>query len=157
MLLHPPLHTSVVDVEQGQILCTACGDYVYDSEIRRIAVSCKEKARRSLGLSTEYRAWAPDSVEMTLLQAHPKRRRPTPNSTIGLLYCFMYWFFFLLPIKELFYGSRNICFLSDFLMVSWTYTVLNGKIALPVSLRPVCFLILRVLIYLSSTVILLCF
>ncbi|XP_045105886.1 ubiquitin carboxyl-terminal hydrolase 22-like isoform X3 [Portunus trituberculatus] len=79
-----PFTLCIVDVEQGQILCMACGDYVYDSEIRRIAVNCKEKARRSLGLNTEYRAWAPDSVEMTLLQAHPKRRRPTPNSTIGL-------------------------------------------------------------------------
>lgn len=89
--LHPFI-PSVVDVEQGQILCIACGDYVYDSEIRRIAVSCKEKARRSLGLNTEYRAWAPDSVEMTLLQAHPKRRRPTPNSTIGLV-CSFYLYF----------------------------------------------------------------
>lgn len=82
---------SVVDVEQGQILCLACGDYVYDSEIGRIAHACKEKSRRSLGLDTEYRTWEPDPVEMTLLQAHPKRRRPTPNSTIGLS-----WMIFLL-------------------------------------------------------------
>lgn len=66
-----------------------CGDYVYDSDVRRIALACKEKSRKSLGLDTEYRAWAPDAVEMTLLQAHPKRRRPTPNSTIGkfLTFC----------------------------------------------------------------------
>lgn len=73
----------MVDVEQGQVLCMGCGDYVYDSDVRRIALACKEKSRKSLGLDTEYRAWAPDAVEMTLLQAHPKRRRPTPNSTIG--------------------------------------------------------------------------
>lgn len=74
---------SVMDVEQGQVLCMACGDYVYDSEIGEIAQACKRKSRRSIGLQTEYRAWEPDDVEMTLLQAHPKRRRPTPNSTIG--------------------------------------------------------------------------
>lgn len=77
-------HNLVVEVEQGQILCMACGDYVYDLEVGRIAQACKEKSRRSLGLDTEYRAWEPDAVEVTLLQAHPKRRRPTANSTIGL-------------------------------------------------------------------------
>lgn len=80
---------SVVEVEQGQILCMACGDYVYDLEVGRIAQACKEKSRRSLGLDTEYRAWEPDAVEVTLLQAHPKRRRPTANSTIGLSWHFI--------------------------------------------------------------------
>ena len=117
----------VVDVEQGQILCMACGDYVYDSEIRRIAVNCKEKARRSLGLSTEYRAWAPDSVEMTLLQAHPKRRRPTPNSTIGMgylfIYLFIYLFYLFIFILFFFLGFGLIFLLEVFLVLSFFFII----------------------------------
>lgn len=77
-------HHLLIDMEHGQILCNACGDYIYDSEIGKLTRNIKDKNRQILGLDKEFRGWEPDDVELTLLQAHPKRRRPTPNSTIGL-------------------------------------------------------------------------
>lgn len=66
----------------------ACGDYTYDSEIDDIARKAREKSRKSLGFDREYQAWEPNDLEISLLRTHPKRRRPTPNSTIGELFGF---------------------------------------------------------------------
>ena len=46
----------------------------------------REKHRQMLGLERQYQPWEPDNIEMNLLEAHPKRRRPTANSTIGLYF-----------------------------------------------------------------------
>ena len=72
-----------MDTELGQVLCLACGDYTYDSEIDEIARNAKNKSRKALGLDRQYEPWEPSDLEISLLRSHPKRRRPSPNSTIG--------------------------------------------------------------------------
>ena len=74
---------AAVDTEQGQVMCFACRDYIYDPEIDAIARRAREKSRKVLGLEREYQQWEPSDLEISLLRSNPKRRRPTPNSTIG--------------------------------------------------------------------------
>uniref|UniRef100_A0A0B7A1L4 Ubiquitin carboxyl-terminal hydrolase n=2 Tax=Arion vulgaris TaxID=1028688 RepID=A0A0B7A1L4_9EUPU len=74
----------IVDISYGTVFCFVCGDYVYDSQLEDLAKVQSQMASQSLGLRQRFFPWEPTEEEMILLRCHPKRRRVTESSHIGL-------------------------------------------------------------------------
>ncbi|KAL4240000.1 Ubiquitin carboxyl-terminal hydrolase 22 [Mactra antiquata] len=72
-----------VDMTYGMINCFACGDYVYDREIDKIARHLNARSA-SQGVLNQFVSWQPNHKELDLLKKNTKRRRVEECSTIGL-------------------------------------------------------------------------
>ena len=77
-------HKLWVELDQGNVYCASCQDYVHDSELHSISVQHQSQAHKELGLGTKFVPWTPSDKEVTLLRAHPRRLGFSKNSTIGL-------------------------------------------------------------------------
>ena len=77
-------HKLWVELDQGNVYCASCQDYVHDGELHSISVQHQSQAHKELGLGTKFVPWTPSDKEVTLLRAHPRRLGFSKNSTIGL-------------------------------------------------------------------------
>ena len=77
-------HRLWVELEQGNVYCASCQDYVHDNELHAISVQHQSQAHKELGLGTKFVTWTPSEKEISLLRAHPRRLGFAKNSTIGL-------------------------------------------------------------------------
>ena len=101
-------HRLWVELDQGNVYCASCQDYVHDSELIAISVQHQSQAHKELGLGTKFVPWTPSDKEVrgfywrldfsiklgqnvktlkfqvSLLRAHPRRLGFAKNSTIGL-------------------------------------------------------------------------
>ncbi|KAF4517421.1 hypothetical protein B566_EDAN005030 [Ephemera danica] len=78
-------HNLAVDINHGAVLCFQCHDYVYDMELEAVVSEHQTKACQSLGMrQLAFRTWEPTPYERELLAMHPRRKRITNQSTIGL-------------------------------------------------------------------------
>ena len=75
---------TAVDLTYGVVCCFQCGDYVYDRELEIIAQKHQTKASLSLGLGQVYHSWEPTEEEIELLKKHPRRKKITDSSIIGI-------------------------------------------------------------------------
>ncbi len=78
------LFPAAVDLTYGVVCCFQCGDYVYDRELEIIAQKHQTKASLSLGLGQVYHSWEPTEEEIELLKKHPRRKKITDSSIIGI-------------------------------------------------------------------------
>ncbi|CAB3372912.1 Hypothetical predicted protein [Cloeon dipterum] len=121
---HRKQHLLALDISHGRILCFACDDYVYDSDYENQACEIKEISNRNLGLPHQYKSWEPSLIEQELLLEHPRRKRITHDSTIGLRglinlgnTCFMNCIVQALThtplLRDYFLSDRHVCQFSD--------------------------------------------
>ncbi|CAH1793786.1 unnamed protein product [Owenia fusiformis] len=77
-------HNFAVDLSHGAVFCFLCKDYIYDAEFDEILAMSRKASKQSIGLDKTCQPWEPSCIEKELMQLHPKRRKVTEYSTIGL-------------------------------------------------------------------------
>lgn len=77
-------HFLAVELSHGNVLCLACGTYVYDDDFLEVAHELMVRAGRRLGMGALYRPWEPSARVLELLRKNPKRRKIVPGVAIGL-------------------------------------------------------------------------
>jgi len=113
-------HRLWVELDQGNVYCASCQDYVHDSELHAISVQHQSQAHKELGLGTKFVPWTPSDKEVSLLRAHPRRLGFAKNSTIGLRglinlgnTCFMSCIVQVLThtplLRDYFLSDRHLC------------------------------------------------
>jgi len=113
-------HKLWVELEQGNVYCTVCQDYVYDQELLCISDQHLLQSHRELGLGTRFQAWSPSQKELQLLEENTRRLGFSKNSTTGLRglinlgnTCFMSCIVQVLIhtplLRDYFLSDRHIC------------------------------------------------
>jgi ubiquitin carboxyl-terminal hydrolase 22/27/51 len=82
-------HPLSMELVYGNVFCSECNDYVYDSEFEVVSEAFSSRASKSLGRGVRFHPWKPSQTEVALLKAHRKRKgfsttSASSNSTIGL-------------------------------------------------------------------------
>lgn len=77
-------HTFSMDLNYGQLHCSLCNDYVYDSEIDSILMENKMRAKEMKKRLFEWNCTNISAEERDLLRHRTKKICITPQSTIGL-------------------------------------------------------------------------
>ncbi|KAI1301809.1 Ubiquitin carboxyl-terminal hydrolase 22 [Halotydeus destructor] len=72
-----PAHALAMDLTYGNVYCFVCKDYVYDKELESVATRKSPYSLRS-------QKWEPTKSELEILKDHPKRKRLSKNSFVGL-------------------------------------------------------------------------
>jgi len=113
-------HKLWMDLEYGNVYCSGCQDYVYDSELMTISEQHQVQAFKELGLGTKYLTWAPSTREIEILQENTRRLGFSKNSITGLRglinlgnTCFMSCIVQVLIhtplLRDYFLSDRHIC------------------------------------------------
>ncbi|GFQ66870.1 ubiquitin carboxyl-terminal hydrolase 22 [Trichonephila clavata] len=76
-------HDIAVDVNNGNIFCLKCGDYIYVEDFEDIAQYFKKQAGRITGCDS-YIPWKPNLDEVSAIKACGGIKKITDNSWIGL-------------------------------------------------------------------------
>ncbi|XP_017782098.1 PREDICTED: LOW QUALITY PROTEIN: ubiquitin carboxyl-terminal hydrolase nonstop [Nicrophorus vespilloides] len=78
-------HCFSMDLTYGQVHCTKCDDYIYDSKLDEIAMTNKMSAAKCNKRLLNWTSWEPlEEDRGDFLNCNPKRICITPDSTIGL-------------------------------------------------------------------------
>lgn len=75
--------SSAVELSHGNVLCVACGTYVYDDDLLKVAHELMVRAGHRLGMGALYRPWEPSAKVLELLRKNPRRRKIVPGVAIG--------------------------------------------------------------------------
>lgn len=77
-------HSFSIELNYGQIYCTNCEDYIYDSDLDEILMRNRMQSGRFQKRLFECISWDPTEEERDLLTNRAKKLCITPESTIGL-------------------------------------------------------------------------
>lgn len=74
-----------MDLTWGYVYCYLCRDYIYDSELEKLAKKKRLKAAKVYGptYAQYYTTWEPTLYELEVLRQNPQRKRISDNSYIG--------------------------------------------------------------------------
>ncbi|XP_076275810.1 ubiquitin carboxyl-terminal hydrolase nonstop isoform X2 [Rhynchophorus ferrugineus] len=78
------IHNFSLELTYGQLHCTSCGDYVYDSALDKISSKNRMKCGTFKKRLFECISWSPSEEEKEMLSHRSKKMCITPESTIGL-------------------------------------------------------------------------
>lgn len=109
-------HILCVELSNGQVICLACQDIVYDPDIDEIVQENHKKC-----LDPCYVPWKPSEEECQLLEEHSKRIKVEANSSIGMRgmknlgnSCFMNCIIQALlhtpMLRDYFFTDKHVCY-----------------------------------------------
>lgn len=77
-------HNFSIELNYGQIHCSSCGDYIYDTELDDIAMKNRMQSKKFHKRLFECISWDPTEEERQLLSHRTKKVCISPETTIGL-------------------------------------------------------------------------
>jgi len=113
-------HKLWMDLEYGNVYCSGCQDYVYDSELVAISEQHQQQAHKELGLGTKFLQWEPSLKEIEILEENTRRLGFSKNSTTGLrglinlgntcfMSCIVQVLIHVPLLRDYFLSDRHIC------------------------------------------------
>lgn len=77
--------SSAMDLTRGYVYCYLCRNYIYDSDLEKIAKEKRLKAAKVYGPTflQYYSSWEPTLHDLEVLKQNPQRKRISDNSYIG--------------------------------------------------------------------------
>ena len=57
-------HRLWVELDQGNVYCASCQDYIHDGELHAISIQHQSQAHKELGLGTKFVPWTPSDKEV---------------------------------------------------------------------------------------------
>ncbi|KAL1502844.1 hypothetical protein ABEB36_007928 [Hypothenemus hampei] len=78
------VHNFSLELNYGQLHCTSCNDYIYDTELDNIATKNRMQCKKFHQRLFQCTSWDPTEEERELLANQTKKVCITPETTIGL-------------------------------------------------------------------------